>query len=147
MSPQYLKFRAQHETSCKSPRGIDLITRLRLSRTILNVVFVVATFVAGGSSTHAQAPPVEYVDNEFEFAFQVPRDWRFDKLPDQGAVLQPVRVLARHPNKPMYVMATVAQLGKSVTKRQFESSPNRSSIVDGMMELSLEEEDFERNWR
>jgi hypothetical protein len=87
----------------------------------------------------AQAPPVEYVDKEFDFAFQVPKDCKFDKLPTHGGPMQSMRVLVRHPDKPMYVMATVTQLGKSVTKRRFDSSPSSSSIVDGMMELSVEE--------
>jgi hypothetical protein len=45
----------------------------------------------------------------------------------------------RHPIKPMRVMATIGHIGRTLTKQQFESSPNRDAVVEGMMELSIEQ--------
>ena len=48
-------------------------------------------------------------------------------------------MIVRHPTKPMHVMTTVSHIGKTMTKLQFESSPNRDAAVEGIMELSLEQ--------
>ncbi len=85
----------------------------------------------------AEAPPREYVDHQYQFAFQFPADWKFEKNPPPGEAGE-VRVIIRHPTKPMWVQALVGHLDKAVTKRQFESSPNRDAAVEGMMELCLE---------
>jgi len=39
----------------------------------------------------------------------------------------------------MHVMALVGDLGKTITKRQFESSPNRDAVVEAMMEFTVEQ--------
>ena len=85
----------------------------------------------------AEAPPREYVDHQYQFAFQFPADWKFEKNPPPGEAGE-VRVIIRHPTKPMWVQALVGHLDKAVTKHQFESSPNRDAAVEGIMELSLE---------
>ncbi len=86
----------------------------------------------------AEASPREYVDHQYRFAFQFPADWTFEKNPPQGEAGE-VRVIVRHPAKPMRVMVTVGQIGRSLTKRQFESSPKRDTVVEAMMELSVEQ--------
>jgi hypothetical protein len=86
----------------------------------------------------AEAPPREYVDHQYQFAFQFPADWKFEKNPPPGEAGE-VRAIIRHPEKPMRVMATVGHIGKTFTKQQFESSPNRNAVVEAMMELSVEQ--------
>ncbi len=86
----------------------------------------------------AEAAPREYVDHQYQFAFQFPADWKIEKNPPPGEAGE-FRAIVRHPTKPMQVMATVGHLGKTLTKRQFESSPNRDAAVEAMMELSLEQ--------
>ncbi len=105
-------------------------------RTILFLGMLVAT--TWPVQSVAQAPPREYVDHQYQFAFQFPTDWKFEKVPPQGEAGE-VRVIVRHPTKPMRVMATVGQIGKTLTKRQFESSAKRDAVVEAMMELSLEQ--------
>ncbi len=85
-----------------------------------------------------EAPPREYVDNQYQFAFQFPADWKFEKNPPPQEAGE-VRAIVRHPTKPMHVMATVGHLSKTLTKRQFESSPNRDAAVEALMELSVEQ--------
>jgi hypothetical protein len=103
-------------------------------RMILVLVLLVAT--AGQFRSVAEAPPKEYVDHQYQFAFQFPADWKIEKNPLVGEAGE-VRVITRHPTKPIHVMAMVGDLGKTITKRQFESSPNRDAVVEAMMELSV----------
>ena len=48
-------------------------------RMILVLVFLVAT--AGPFRSVAEAPPKEYVDHQYQFAFQFPADWKIEKNP------------------------------------------------------------------
>jgi hypothetical protein len=77
-----------------------------------------------------EAPPKEYVDHQYQFAFQFPADWQFEKNPPPGEAGE-VRAIVRHP--------TNGHIGKTITKRQFESSPNRDAAVEAMIELSVEQ--------
>ncbi len=85
-----------------------------------------------------EIPPREYVDQQYQFAFQFPADWKIEKDPPSGGAGK-VRALIRHPTKPMHVIAMVGDLGTAITKRQFESNPDRELAVDRMMELSIEQ--------
>lgn len=105
-------------------------------RMILVLGLLVAT--AGPFRSVAESPPKEYVDNRYQFAFQFPADWKIEKNPPPGEAGE-VRALIRHPTKPMHVMALVGDLGKTITKRQFESSPNRDAVVEAMMEFTVEQ--------
>ena len=89
-------------------------------------------------SSVAETSPREYVDQQYQFAFQYPEDWKIENNPPPGEAGE-ARVIIRHPTKPMRVMAVVGDLGKAITKRQFESSPNRTAAVEAMMELSVEQ--------
>lgn len=86
----------------------------------------------------AEAPPREYVDHQYQFAFQFPADWKVEKNPPPGEAGE-VRAIVRHPTKPMRVMAMVSRIGKTLTKGQFESSPNRDAVVEAMMEWTIEQ--------
>ena len=86
----------------------------------------------------AEAPPREYVDHQYQFAFQFPADWKLEKNPPAGEAGE-TRVMICHPTKPMRVMAMVGNIGKTITKHEFESSPNRDAVVEGLIELSLEQ--------
>lgn len=71
-----------------------------------------------------EIPSGEYVDQQYQFAFQFPADWKIEKDPPSGGAGK-VRALIRHPTKPMHVIAMVGDLGTAIAKRQFESNPNR----------------------
>lgn len=105
-------------------------------RTILILGLFVAT--AWPFCSVAEAPPKEYVDHQYQFAFQFPADWKIEKNPPPGEAGE-VRVIFRHPTKPMRVMAMVGDIGKTITKRQFESSPNRDAVLEAMMEWTVEQ--------
>lgn len=86
----------------------------------------------------ADDSPREYVDHQYQFAFQFPADWKFEKNPPPGEAGE-VLVIIRHPVKPMRVMATVGHMGKTLTKQQFQSSPIRDAMVEAMMEFTVEQ--------
>lgn len=86
----------------------------------------------------AEAPPMEYVDHQYQFAFQFPRDWKIEKISSPGEA-SAVRAIIAHPVKPMRVTAMVSHIGKTITKQQFESSPIRDAAVEAMMGLSVEQ--------
>jgi hypothetical protein len=86
----------------------------------------------------AEAPPREYVDHQYQFAFQFPTDWKFEKNPPPGEAGE-VRAIIRHPVKPMRVLASVGHIGKTLTKQQFKSSSNRDAVVEAMMEFTVEQ--------
>lgn len=86
----------------------------------------------------ADAALREYVDKQYQFAFRYPADWKLVKhFPLQEA--GEVRVMLRHPFKPMLVAAMVGHLERNLTKQEFESSPKRETMVAAMIEITLEE--------
>ncbi len=93
---------------------------------------------ASPAQPRPEAKIAEYTDNEYGYAFQFPSDWKIEKNPPPGEAGE-TRAIIRHPAKPMHVMAIVGNIGKTVTKRQFESSLNRDAMVEAMMELSVEQ--------
>ena len=103
---------------------------------LLCFIFSGAT-LCGASVGGADAPPLEYFDHEYEFAFQFPADWKTQKNPPPGDAGE-VRAFIKHPTKPMYVMAIVGDVGRSITRRKFEANPNRSAIVNAMIEWTIQ---------
>jgi hypothetical protein len=97
---------------------------------LLGIVLVRAAFAAD--------KPMEYQDNEYGFAFQFPQGWRLEK-PPPGKEYGETRVWVRHPTRPIFAMATAGQLGKSVTKEQYDANPKRDEIVNAMMLFTVEQ--------
>jgi hypothetical protein len=101
------------------------------------------TLVVGSASSQAiasgpEAPWREYVDQQYQFAFQFPADWKIEKDPPPGEAGE-VRVLVGHPTKAIRVMVIVDQVGKSYTKRQFELSPTRDAVVEELIERTIDQ--------
>src|SRR5260221_13326117 len=67
------------------------------------------------SLAHADGKIAEYTDNEYDFAFQFPADWRMQKLLPPTEIGE-IRVIVKHPTATMYVEAIVGKLDKTVTK-------------------------------
>jgi hypothetical protein len=78
---------------------------------------------------------MEYVDNEYEFAFQFPQDWKVQRPPTQSDAGE-VRVTVKHPTRPTYVMVTVGQIGKSITEDAFHQ--NRELISSSLIDFTVE---------
>jgi hypothetical protein len=83
------------------------------------------------------APPLEYIDKQYHFAFQYPADWKAEKGPTGEA--GEARVWVKHPTKPMSVTALVGQTGKAMSRRDFETSPNRDAVANAMIDWTVEQ--------
>lgn len=79
----------------------------------------------------------EYVDQQYQFAFQFPADWKIEKSPAPAEAGE-VRAIISHPRKPIRVIAIVRRLDSAFTKREFESSLNSDGIMEAIMELTLD---------
>ena len=83
--------------------------------------------------------PMEYQDNQYQFAFSFPQNWKLEKAPP-GNEYGDTRVIVSHPTRPIYAMAAVGQLGKTVTKERYDTNPNRNEIVKAMMRITVWED-------
>lgn len=107
------------------------------------VIFLIARWIVisillVGAPAIAGDKPMEYQDNQYQFAFLFPQDWKLEKAPP-GNEYGEMRVIVRHPTLPIYAMAAVAQLGKAATKEQYDANPKRDEIVNAMMLFTVEE--------
>jgi hypothetical protein len=78
----------------------------------------------------------EYTDNDYDYAFQFPADWKMKKVSEVGESGE-MRVLLQGPI--CTISATISKVGKVFTKKQFEDHPNRDKIAEGMMNLTVEQ--------
>lgn len=78
----------------------------------------------------------EYTDNEYDYAFQFPVDWKMKEVPEAGESGE-MRVLLQGPI--CMVSTTISKVGKAITKRQFEDHPSRDTISQGMINLTVEQ--------
>lgn len=90
--------------------------------------------VAGDTSSKV----AEYTDNEYNYVFQFPSDWKMKPPPPkQEGDLGEVRVFILGQRASLTV--TVGTLGKAINKSQYEGNPNSDRIVKGMIDLSIEQ--------
>lgn len=80
---------------------------------------------------------LEYTDKEYGYSFQFPSNWRMEKAP-QGSEISEIRVLLQGP-RGSSVIAVVGQVEKSMTKEEFDGSPDKSKIVEQMIDLSIDQ--------
>jgi hypothetical protein len=81
---------------------------------------------------------MEYQDNKYQFAFQFPQDWKVQRdlsLNEHGEI----RVIVRHPTRPIFAEVIVGQLDKGVTKKQYEANPQRDGLVDALMQFTVDQ--------
>ena len=83
------------------------------------------------------AQPVEYTDNEYDYAFQFPADWKRMPPPETGPDGE-VRVVVQGPQGGT-AMVTVGQLGTAVTADVFKRSLTREAAVQGWIDLTIEQ--------
>jgi hypothetical protein len=102
--------------------------------------YVVQAMRARGVTTATPAPDriYEYTDNNYSYAFQYPSTWKIQPTPKPGEAGE-VRVVIQSATKRSNVMAIVGQLGKSITRQQFETSPKRDDVVNGLIDLTVEQ--------
>ncbi len=90
------------------------------------------------SQSAATTRIIEYTDNQYSYAFQYPSDWKIQPTPPPGEGGE-VRVVVQSTTKRSQVMAIAGNLGKSLTREQFEGNPNREAMVNAMIDFSVEQ--------
>ena len=85
----------------------------------------------------AQPKVEEFFDTDYGYFFKYPAGWQIHNLPEGGANPD-LRVMLQGPNGSSFTVV-VEKLGKTTTKEDFESSPNRKKIVEAMMSQILEQ--------
>ena len=79
---------------------------------------------------------VEYIDNEYAYAFLFPSDWKMVAAPPKGESGE-VRVIMKSP-KSTQLMVIVAKLESSISKQAFVNNPNSNTIVEAMINYTIE---------
>ena len=85
----------------------------------------------------AESRVAEYTDNDYNYSFQFPSDWKMKKPPPNGEFGE-VRVMLQGP-RGASVMVAVGKLGTVISKEKFDSNPNSLSIVQQMIDLTIEQ--------
>ena len=102
--------------------------------TIFCFILAVSNFVtipAGSAEKIA-----EYVDYEYGFAFQYPSNWSIHES-RSGLTNEDVLIIIESPEATYKVMATVGQLGASVSRQSYFDNPHRDKIVNAMIEFTI----------
>jgi len=95
--------------------------------------------MVGVSPTATGAVIMEYTDNEYNYTFKFPSDWREKEVVEQDEFGE-VRVLLQGP-RASSIMVLVNSLGKGrkISKEHFNSIPNRNSFVNQMMNFTVDQ--------
>jgi hypothetical protein len=85
--------------------------------------------------TQAQDNLQEYLDREYAYSFRYPAVWKLQKLPE-GAANKDVRVRVNGPNGSSFTVV-IDRLGKSRSKAEFETDPNRAKYVEELIQQTM----------
>jgi len=86
----------------------------------------------------AESSVAEFTDNDYNYAFQYPSDWKIKPPPPkQEGDLGEVRAFVQGPRAAL--MVVVGHLGKSVSESQYRSNPDSDQIVKAFINLSIEQ--------
>lgn len=95
--------------------------------------------LVGISAGVADARIMEYTDNDYNYTFRFPSDWKEKEVVEQDESGE-VRVLLQGP-RASSIMVLVNSLGKGrrIAKEHFNSIPNRNSFVDQMINFTVDQ--------
>lgn len=103
-------------------------------------IALVALF-ASASSSHAVGPEREYLsytDPQYHFTFQYPSEWTRDDTTKPGTGGE-TRVVVRDPESTARGIVSIAKVDTVFSKTQFEASPDKDRIVQGMIDLAVKQ--------
>lgn len=101
----------------------------------LKLIVLWTLFILGQNNVLAEQKIVEFTDNEHNYAFQFPSDWKIQK-PQVRNEYGEVRVVVQGSGQGT-VMAMVTELGKSISKERFTSDPNRNAVIEQLIDLTI----------
>lgn len=109
------------------------MNRVPLGAGALAFVLAAALLAASAAPAFAQAPPKAFSDAKYGFGFQYPSDWKVQKLPprDEGGE---VRAYIKHPSKPVFVVASVGELGYRLTREEYLAHKDREKLNASLLD-------------
>ena len=107
-------------------------------KTISQFLFVLFLLVGVGARI-ADARIMEYTDNEYNYTFKFPSDWKEKEVVELDG-LGEVRILLQGA-RASSIMVLVNPLGKGrrISKEHFNSIPNRNAFVNQMMNFTVDQ--------
>jgi len=106
--------------------------------TLLLILLGCGNKTSPSPSVRSEQQVAEYTDNVYNFAFQYPSDWKMQKPPPMSET-GGIRVHLKNPSIGNTVMVTISNLGKSITKDQFNNYPQKDSIVNLLINFTIEQ--------
>jgi len=102
----------------------------------LGCAVLLAALAAWPALARADASTTEYADAQYQFTFRFPADWQREKVPTPGEGGE-VRLAAKSPARPIFVLAIVGPIGPAITREEFERRPDRDALVDELIQRTL----------
>lgn len=108
------------------------------SHRLVLIALALPLALAHATAVRSETSLKEYVDPQYHFAFQYPSDWTLDTRTQPGKGGE-MRVAVRDAQSAARAVASIGQLGKTLTKAQLEAAPERDRVVNGMMGMVLKD--------
>lgn len=99
-------------------------------------VVLLAILATCPALARADTSTIEYADAQYRFSFRYPTDWQKERVPTPGEGGE-VRLAAKSPAKPIFVLAIVTGTGAAVTREQYERRPDRDAPVEELIRRTL----------
>jgi hypothetical protein len=106
-------------------------------RTLIRIALSIVAF-GWPVLARGDTPRQEYVDPQYHFAFQYPSDWTLDTRTQPGKGGE-MRVAVRDAQSSARAVASVGQVGRTLTKAQLDAAPERERIVQGLIDMAIKE--------
>src|SRR6185295_7475032 len=104
----------------------------------LGCAVLLAILAAWPALARADAATTEYADPQYRFTFRFPADWQREKVPTPGEGAE-VRLAAKSPARPIFVLAIVSPIATAITREEFERRPDRDALVEEMIRRTLDQ--------
>jgi len=101
----------------------------------LLILFILPIMV-GAKGTVAFARILEYTDNEYNYSFQFPSNWKTQKVTKINDNRE-IRVLLQGP-RASSIMVLVDPLEKGITKEEFRKNPKKYRLVQQMIDYTVD---------
>lgn len=112
----------------------------------MNIAQLLVALMFAMTGAWAKPNIVEYLDNEYDFAFQYPSDWKLQEVP-KGNEFGETRVMLRSPSRAVasvFFVSISHVVGKSVSREKFNNNPNRDAIVEQFIDDFLIEQMYKK---
>jgi hypothetical protein len=109
-----------------------------MHRKPLILVAFLAIFAASPQRLFAQSEVSEFTDNEYDYAFRYPLNWKMRPPPPKRADdFGEIRVFMVGPRAALTV--TVGRHGKIVSETNYRSNPNSDQIINTLIEITIDQ--------